>query len=174
MNPNTQELMFLKHPQVVFATNTFINVPIILQYEDEPLISIVKTDTIGFTTRVPVYHEDRTYLGEIRGNRVYPTPDGKKAGLVVRQKPGVWVSEMAGKVLFEIRQGKGDSFRMDAELHTPDGYFLKSQTGSAPPLTLADDGMLQVGGMVMGHNIFSGCRVGVHMRKDGSVAVGTF
>ncbi len=56
------KLIYQTMPQVTFATNKFINVPIILQYDETPLISIVKEQNLGFTTQIPIYHADGTYL----------------------------------------------------------------------------------------------------------------
>jgi hypothetical protein len=34
------ELVFQASPRIVIATNTFINVPVILKYEDTPLLEV--------------------------------------------------------------------------------------------------------------------------------------
>ena len=65
------ELIFTSAPIVKLATNTFINVPIILQYEDIPLIQIIKTESAGFTTEIPIYHPDGTYLAKVVGSRLF-------------------------------------------------------------------------------------------------------
>jgi hypothetical protein len=56
------KLIFLEFPFVTIATNTFIGVPIILRYEEENLMEITKSETVGFTTKIPIYHSDGTYL----------------------------------------------------------------------------------------------------------------
>jgi hypothetical protein len=52
------ELVFQSSPRIIVASNTFINVPIILKYEDTPLMEIIKEQGIGFTTQIPIYHSD--------------------------------------------------------------------------------------------------------------------
>ena len=75
------KLIYQNSPTVTFATNQFINVPIILQYDDTPLISILKEQSLGFTTEIPIYHPDGTYLAKVNGTRIFATEDGNKAGL---------------------------------------------------------------------------------------------
>lgn len=72
------KLVFQSSQRIVVATNTFINVPVILKYEDTPLLEVIKEQGIGFTTQIPVYHSDGTYLAKVTGNRVYPTEAGRK------------------------------------------------------------------------------------------------
>jgi hypothetical protein len=56
------ELIYQTSPAVTLATNLFVNVPVILQFDDTPLISVVKEQALGFTTEIPIYHADGTYL----------------------------------------------------------------------------------------------------------------
>ena len=44
------KLVFQSSPSITVATNTFINVPVILKYEDTPLIEVIREQGIGFTT----------------------------------------------------------------------------------------------------------------------------
>ncbi len=112
------KLIYQTAPRVTFATNQFINVPIILQYDDTPLISIIKLQEIGYTTEIPIYHPDGTYLAKVNGTRIYSTEEGKKAGLEMRYPKDMTVCEMNGKTLFEIFHEASDSFRTHAELYT--------------------------------------------------------
>ena len=146
--------------------------PIILQYDDTPLISIVNEESLGFTTEIPIYHSDGTYLAKVNGTRVYPTEDGKKAGIVMRNPKDMTICEMDGKTLFEIYHEQGDAFRTNAELYTPAGYFVKS-TDAPMPQVIKDNGeALQIGGMVMSGNTFSDCRIGIWLKSDGSFSIG--
>lgn len=61
------KLIFTSSPVMTIATNIFINVPIILQYEEVPLVQIVKAHPAGFTTQIPIYHSDGTYLAKVVG-----------------------------------------------------------------------------------------------------------
>ena len=166
------KLIYQTAPQVTFATNKFINVPVILQYDETPLISIIKEQQLGFTTEIPIYHPDGTYLAKVNGTRVYPTEDGKKAGILMRSLPDITVCEMDGKTLFEIYHQKGDAFKTNAELYTPDGYFIKSTDAPTPKMINANGEALKIGGLIMSNNTFSGCRIGVWIKSNGSIAIG--
>jgi hypothetical protein len=54
-----EKLIYQTVPRVTIATNHFENVPIILQYDDTPLISIVQEQNLGYTTKIPIYHPDQ-------------------------------------------------------------------------------------------------------------------
>src|SRR2546427_4468677 len=103
------DLIYTTSPTVTLGSNTFVNVPTILQFDDTPLISVVKEQALGFTTEIPIYHADGTYLAKVRGTRVYATDDGKKAGVVIKQLPQLWVCSVSGRTAFEIHQGAGDA-----------------------------------------------------------------
>jgi hypothetical protein len=168
-----EKLIYQTVPQVTFATNIFIRVPIILQYDETPLISIVKEQQLGYTTEIPIYHADGTYLAKVNGTRVYPTAEGKKAGIVMRSLQDMTVCEMSGKTLFEIYHQKGDAFKAHAELFTPTGYFVKSLDNPIPEVIKADGQSLRIGGgIVMSNNTFMGCRIGIWLKSDGSIAIG--
>jgi hypothetical protein len=165
------DLIFHSTPRISFASNTFINVATILQFDDTPLISVVREADLGFTSEIPIYHSDGTYLAKVRGTRVYPTDDGTNAGVEVRQLPGIWVCSVGGRTAFEIRQESGDAFRTQAELYAPNGFFVK--VADAPP-QLYDAGgeALSIRGITMIGNVFENLRIGVWVRSDRSVAIG--
>lgn len=166
------QMFYQPSPKVVLATNTFINVPTILQYDDTPLISLVRDQALGFTTEIPIFHPDGTYLAKVNGTRIFATEDGKKAGLEIAALPQLTVCKMAGKVVFEIRHQPGDAFRAAAELYTPTGYFVKCVDHPAIELRNQGGEALKVSGIIMSGNVFSGCRIGVWVRSDGSTLIG--
>ena len=166
------ELIYQTSPAVNLATNIFVNVPTILQFDDTPLISVVREQNLGFTTEIPIFHADGTYLAKVNGTRVFPTDAGKSAGIVMRSLPDVTVCELAGRTLFEVFHEKGDAFRIQAELATPTGYFVKVSDNPAPTLVRSDGQSLRIGGMVMSGNVFQGCRIGIWLKSDGSCAIG--
>lgn len=166
------DLIYHSSPVVTFCSNTFINVPTILQFDDTPLISVVREEKLGYTTEIPIYHSDGSYLAKVRGTRVYPTDVGKKAGVVVRQLPQVWVCEVDGRTAFEIHQEAGDAFRTKAELYTPTGHFVRVGDAPMPQLVDASGTALRVGGITMVGNLFENFRIGVWLRSGGSVAIG--
>lgn len=157
-------LIFQTSPRVTIASNTFVNVPIILRYENINLIEVIKEQDVGFTTQIPIYHQDGTYLAKATGNRLYLTDDGKKTGLKIEQYQGLWVCELDGQTLFEIHQQAGDAFKTTAELYTPDGYFIKCNA-SSPNLIDPFGKELKISGMTMSGNLISGCKIGIWIRN---------
>jgi hypothetical protein len=102
-----EKLLFSNSPAIVIATNTFINVPIIIQYKTTPMLEMVHEVDLGYTTRVPIFHRDGTKLAVVKGSRLFPTEDGKKAGLTLRHPDKMTVCELDGRTLFEIeRKGR--------------------------------------------------------------------
>jgi hypothetical protein len=166
------DLIYHSSPAVTFATNTFINVPTILQFDDTPLVSVIKQQSLGYTTEIPIYHPDGTYLAKVRGTRVYPTDSGKTAGVKIEQRSLLWVCSIGGRTAFEIKQQPGDAFRVSAELYTPTGHFVRVNETPQPRVFNASGGALQVGGVVMMGNVFSNVRIGVWIRSNGELAIG--
>jgi len=167
----TDTFIFQTTPQITIATNTFINVPVILKFEDTNLIEIIKELDLGFTTQIPIYHPDGTFLAKINGTRSYPTKEGKKAGVRVEKYADRWVCKMGDQILFEINHHKGDYFKMAAELYAPEGYFVKCND-TASDLIDSKGSSLNVGGIIMGGNTFVNCATGIWLRKDGSCSIG--
>lgn len=166
------KLIYQTSPIVTLSTNRFINVPTILQFDETPLISIIREQQLGFTTEIPIYHSDGTYLAKVKGTRVYATEDGKKAGIEMIEPKGMTVCKMNGKILFEIEHESGDAFRTQAELYTPSGIFIKSTDTPNPQIINSTGDMLNIGGMQMSGCTIEGCRIGLWLKSDGSVSMG--
>ncbi|WP_416391515.1 hypothetical protein NR756_01475 [Alloalcanivorax xenomutans] len=165
------KLIFQDVPEVELGTNIFANCPTILQFDDDPLIQVIKIQDAGFSTQIPIYHNDGTYLAKVVGSQLFPTPDGNKAGVTLEHPDKMTVCKLGGQTLFEIRREGPASLKTAAELYTPTGFFVK-YSGPTPGIIDSSGGALQVGGMVMQGNIFNGCRIGVWVKSDGSVAIG--
>lgn len=73
------KLIYTDVPAVMLASNTYIRVPTILQFDDTPPIEEVNAKTEGFTARIPIYHSDGTYLAKVVGSRIVLTDAGMKA-----------------------------------------------------------------------------------------------
>jgi hypothetical protein len=162
---------FNQVPVFEIASNTFARVPVILQYENTPLIQVVREMQAGFTTEASIYHEDGTYLARVRGSRLFPTSEGTKAGVSIRHEPQLVVCEISDRTAFELRYVAPAAVRGAAELHTPDGAFLKMDRAVSGYVKM-DGNCLAVGGVFMSGNRFIDCRIGVHVHKDGSVDLG--
>lgn len=125
MNPDN--LIFHQSPTVEFATNYFHNVPVILQYDDQPLIEVVQDQSAGFTTQFSIFNKDGVYLAKVVGSRLFATDDGKKAGLSLTHPNRMTVCKVGDQVLFEITRKKAAALKTEAELFTPDGRFLRAR-----------------------------------------------
>lgn len=165
-------LTFQKIPVVTLATNTFINVPIILKYEDLNLMEIIKEMGVNFEVQIPIFHPDGTYLAKVKGNRIFPTEDGKKAGITLEKKVGITVCQMNKQTLFEIHHQTGESFKAYAELYTNDGYFVKCTDNPKPELIDTNGNILKIGGVTMINNTIQGFKIGVWIRNNGEVMIG--
>ncbi len=166
-------LLFFQSPRVTMATNTFVNVPVILQYEELPLVEVIKVEPAGFTTQIPIYHPDGTYLAKAVGSRLYTTKDGQKAGLTLKYPKNMTVCELNGQVLFEILRLGSAALRAKAELFTPDGAFVKCTDKLMPRLFFGEkEKALEIGGVAMIGNTFTNSRIGIWVRKDGSLSIG--
>jgi len=166
------KLVFQSTQKVLLATNTFINVPVILKYEDIPLIEVVNQQGIGFTTQIPIYHSDGTYLAKVTGNRLYPTEAGKKVNIEIRDMSGKFVCSIENRVVFELSHGVGGAFKENAELYAPDGYFVRCSDAPKPELFDLTGNAITAGGVTMVGNVFQNLSVGIWLRKDGSCAIG--
>jgi hypothetical protein len=166
------ELVFQSSPEIILATNKFINVRIPLKYEEIPLIEVIKEQEIGFTMQIPIYHSDGTYLAKVRKNRIYPTEAGKKANIRLINEVGKFICTLDNKQIFELVHGVGDEFKANAELYAPDGYFVKCSDNPKPELFDVKGNAIRVGGLTMIGNVFENLSVGIWLRKDGSCAIG--
>ncbi len=165
------DVIFQESPRVLVATNTFVNVPIILQYDDTPLIEVVRTEQAGFTTRFSVYHEDGTFLAKVVGARIFASDAGEKVGLVLRHPRDKTVCELGGRTVFELNRTGPAAFSAQAELATPDGAFIKCRSDEMVQL-LRSNQPLQLGGMILTNSHFQNLRIGIHLQADGSLNIG--
>lgn len=165
-------LIFHESPTVEFATNTFINVPVTLQYDDQPLIEVVRAQQAGFTTQFSIYHQDGTYLAKVKGSRLFLTAGGRKTKLMLRHPDRMTVCELEGKTLFEIDRKEAAALKTEAELYTPDGSFVKARDRTCSGMILRNRNRpLQIGNLHMQGNRLSNCRIGIQVRSDGTVGI---
>ncbi|MDD5697078.1 MAG: hypothetical protein PHH77_00525 [Victivallaceae bacterium] len=166
------KLVYQTVPHVMLATNIFINVPVILKFEETNLIEVIEEAHLGFTTSIPIYHSDGTYLAKVRGTRIYPTAAGKKAGLEIDKRAEEWVCTMNKQTLFEIRHQPSDAFKVSAELYTPTGYFVKCPDAVLPEIIDPEGATLMIGGVRISGCTFSGGKIGIWLHKDGECLIG--
>ena len=78
------DLTFHQGTAIELAGNTFINVPVLIQYENDPLFEVVHEVDASWTTQFRIYNKDGIYLAKAKGTQLYPTDQGTKAGLKMR------------------------------------------------------------------------------------------
>ena len=90
----------------------------------------------------------------------------------IRDTPGKFLWSLSNRLLFELSHGVGEAFKANAELYTPDGYFVKCTDSPKPELIDLTGTAMRVGGVTMIGNVFQNLSVGIWLRKDGSCALG--
>jgi butyrate kinase len=165
-------LIFKQAPIVTFGSNHYVNVPTILQYDDTPLVEIIRESPLEITTGISIYHPDGTYLAKARGARLFLTKDGEKCNLVLKHLAGATVCELGGKTLFEVKRTGAAAISTKAELYTPTGYFVSVLDSKPRVLTELSKDITRIGGLTTIGNTFNGCRIGVWVKSDGSILVG--
>jgi hypothetical protein len=71
----SDQLIFSESPKIEISSNTFENVPTIIQFHDTPIIEVIKEHNAGYTTQISIYHKDGTYLAKVKGSQMYATKD---------------------------------------------------------------------------------------------------
>lgn len=162
-------LIFNETPQVEFGTNLFIDVPVILQFEDEPLIEVLQLVQAGYSTRFRIFNDSGDLLAAVEGPQLYPTEAGQQAGIELRHENLRTLCVQNGRELFQIDRVGAAGMKTRAELYAPDGRFVVAREG----VDLLDSpGGLRVGGATLLGNTFQGVSIGVLVRSDGSVGIG--
>ena len=138
-------LIFQQSPSVEYGGNYFLNVPIILQYDDTPLLEVIKIQQAGYTTQFRIYNRDGIYIAKVEGSRLHLTKNGNKSNIKLRHPDHMTVCELDGKTLFEIRRKDAAALKTEAELFTPDGCFLKSNSNGLPDeIIRVDKSLIQI------------------------------
>jgi hypothetical protein len=168
-------------PEVKLGTNTFRDVPIILQYEDDPLIEFVTSDRNASEFTAPIFDGDGEKLGVLKGAQLYLTEPGKKADLKLRHHQDVSAIELGGQTLMELRRNGAAAVALEAELFAPTGYLIRGLSAQRVSLVGPKGEVdLGLGGPVMGNSVFTGCQIGIRIRQNrvdiglggGSIAIG--
>ncbi len=108
---NMDDLHFFDSPPVIeLCTNKFINVPVVLKYDDTPLISVTRMEDAGFTTEFKIYNSDGVYIAKAKGSQLFLTEDGEKSNLSIRHPSNMTVCELDGKTLFEIHRDEANHY----------------------------------------------------------------
>ena len=156
---------------MTFATNTFVNVPVILKYDDPPLVEVVQTVDVGYSTQFTIYDDSGVKLAVVTGTQIYATKAGRTANLELLHPQGKTVGQRGGQTLFEIERIGAAALKAAAELYAPDGRFVVAQHDVLPTV-LDRSTPLEIRGTPIQGNYFDGVAVGVHLRGDGSIGIG--
>lgn len=155
-----ENLIYSSKPAITIATNTFINIPVILKIDDDHIIEMVQDVELGYTTLMSIFNSDGVGIAKVKGTRIYPTEAGKEHGLEIDKLHDTWVGRLDGQIIFENKVENGELFKMQAELYSPTGYLFKAT--DVDGVLLNKDG-IRIGGLFMHGNVFEGGEVGIHM-----------
>jgi hypothetical protein len=166
-------LTFETCPVFEVARNFFFNVPVIVQYEQSPLLEVVPAGS-GFTPQFTIYHPDGTYLAQVKGAELHPTDDGKKADLSL--DPGaVTVCRMGGKTLFELRLEAPSTLTAYAELHAPGGALVKFTPAEIGGVAVNAKGeQVNIRRVWLQKCLLRNLPVGLWVSKEGTVGIGDY
>lgn len=164
-------LIFQEAPTVELGSNVFIDCLTILQFDNTPLIEVIREKDAGFSTRIPIYHQDGTDLARVIGSRLILTESGKRANVRLLHKKGTTVCTLGTQILFEITRRGAAALKASAELYTPSGFFVK-YAGISPSLVNATGDAISIGGLFMTENTIQGCKIGVLITSNGLVSIG--
>ncbi|MDZ4818471.1 MAG: hypothetical protein SGJ20_05800 [Planctomycetota bacterium] len=172
----SDSLVFHERPVVVMSGTRFINVDVILQYEDTPLLEVGKFVSAGYTTQLSVFHADGTDLARVKGSRVYPTEAGKKASVESIHEPNRTIIELENKPIFDMQRDAAGALNGWAELYARDGVFVRAiGDGNASALMKQSDDTLYISAsptgakLILNRNTINGCNIAFRVMRDGTI-----
>ena len=165
-------IQFDSPPEIVLATNTFINIPVVLKYDETPLIEMIHTQDFGFTTRVHIYHSDGSPIGNVTGKRLFLVNEEKQVAIDIKETTDKLTCRLLNKVVFQIASSKEASLNMMCELYIPGGYMVKCSGWSKPQLFDPNGDIIPVGGVLVNGCIFRNSPVGIWLKQNGSCILG--
>jgi hypothetical protein len=160
------ELTFLESPVVEIATNKFIDVPILIQYNETPLLEVCKEVEAGYSISFPVYDKDGRQIARVKGSSIHPTSDEFEGRIGKREEPQLTVILLDGKPILEMRRTEAQALKTWAQLYTPEGVLIKAADSGVSGL-LRSGGALTLGDSILRRNIFQGCRIGIKIVDNG-------
>jgi hypothetical protein len=120
-----ESLIFQEHPDVIIASNTFRNIPIIIQYNDTPILSVDNTVGVGYMAKYPVYLSDGTQIAVVKGSSIHYVKE-KTPRVDLVQEPQLTVCKVDGKPILELRRTAPQAFKAWGELYAPEGVIIKA------------------------------------------------
>lgn len=166
---NRDDLVYVPQNIVEFATNRFVDVPVILQYKDVPLIKTMRLVNASYTAAFNIFDQDGMQLAVVKGTQMYLTDEGKKANLVHRYLEDGTAAELNGQTLYELRRTNAAALKAEAELFSPTGQFVRCHS-SIEVSSVIEPKPFQLGGLTMSNNIIAGAKIGI-LVDEGSVSI---
>lgn len=167
------EVRFQKSPDVEIASNTFKNCPVILQFEETPLIEVGKFAKAGFTLRYPILDSQGKEIAKVVGSRIFLTAYGKNAKIRLRHEQRLVVCEVEGKPIIELRKTGAAALKGAAEIYAPEGILVKAYDTEVSSLLNSRGTSLNLFGRKMQNVGIDGFPIAILLfREDGEVKVG--
>lgn len=169
---DADKLLFINLPKVTMGSNTFIDVPVILKYDNLNMIEIIKEPGFGYTTQIPIFDAEGTYLATAKGNSLITTEESQMGDLTLDHSDDTTTCTLDGKTLFTIIRADGDEFLIKADLFTPDGYSIKYISDETPELFDKLGSEIRLGGILKDESVIEGCDVGFWLTQNGTCRFG--
>ncbi len=167
---SSDHLLYNHGTVVRYGGNNFIDVPVILQVGDTPIVETIKKSELTRTTQFSIFNSDGVYLAKIVGPRLFLTSDGETSNLKLRHPDKITVCELDGKTLFEVRREAAAAIAITAELYSPSGIFVRS-TATLPFGSFSRDGT-EIGNVMFSNNTLKGCRIAYWIKTNGDLEFG--
>ena len=161
--------MYQKSPELKLAGNTFVNVPVLIRHNGDPLIEVVHEITAGYGIKFPIFHSDGTKLAVVKHRQLYRTDGGMKANIVLRHEPNLTVCEVEGRTCMELHRAGAAAIEGSAELYAPEGVLVKAIPDGIFASLNGD--VMNIGSLMFSGAKFEGCSVGIDI-FDGGIALG--
>src|SRR5260370_32686898 len=112
--------------------------------------------------QLSIFHNDGNCLAKVKGSQIYPTKDGKKAGIVMHYPVDGTVCKLNGRAVFELKRSGPAAWKGWAELYTPNGIFVKGTDTDLASFGIDISGnQTQLGNMLLSGNRLDGAQVGL-------------
>jgi hypothetical protein len=125
----------------------------------------VQAEQAGYTTRFGIFHNDGTKLAVVKGARIFPTQEGKKAKIEMRYLQNMTICEVEGRPILELRRDKAAALKGWAELYAPEGVLIKANDSGIAGLLRSGDSLpvLNVGPVALRNLLFDGFEIAIYV-----------
>lgn len=171
---NTDILLFDTWPKVSMGSNTFIDIPVILKYDQLNLIEIIKDPEHGYFPQIVIFDSEGNYLATAKGSHLIRNEESTMVDLKLDQADDTTICTLDGKTLFKIIKTGSDAFKIKAELFTPEGYCVKYISDETPELFDKQGYEVRLGGMLKDESVIEGCDVGFWLTQNGTCRFGVY